>query len=105
MWALDQLPSSLSNELGSLLERLDSGAAPAQAEIEDALERGFACLVALEAELQRKLSGRYPDATEEPSPDKLRATIDSLRGLLTGVRERTQTAPLGLGFVRGRRTD
>jgi chromosome segregation ATPase len=77
-------------DLRSLADRLGAAPAPADREVEQALERGFGRLIALEASLQR-MQGTLARSTAEREGregelNSLRNKIEMLREALTEVR-------------------
>jgi hypothetical protein len=93
----------------STSSRIRAGEPLARIEVEEALERGFGCLIQLEAQLQTARSAP-PDAgaPPRPSPEQLLRTIVALRNAL--VELRTLSSPegpprIGYGFVLPRRPD
>ncbi len=98
---------SLERALRALSARCADPDPPSSAEVEDALERGFARLIVLEATLQRltttpEASESTPDGGHSSSLEELMEEIGSLHDALEDLRGRTTewpAAPLALGFV------
>ncbi len=85
-------PSTDLALLRSLAARCGGSSPPSPAELEDALEHGFAALMTLEARLQR--AGADAGALAEE--------IEALRSALTDLRASSNSGlgdPLALGFV------
>jgi hypothetical protein len=85
----DTRPSEQIEQLRALTARFGTRRAPPETEVQDALERGFGCLMWLEARLQRVRMHARAGATEptsEPTSEadaaKLVGEIDSLRHAL-----------------------
>ena len=80
--------SSISIEqLDALAARFHSSHKPSELEVQDALERGFGCLMSLEARLQRMR--KQTDGNQrrgEPVTSQLLDEIESLRDALTNLR-------------------
>ena len=83
---------SVDRELRALAQRCDTADVPTHDQIEDALERGFAALISLEALLQRVDWG---ELELEQRIASLRAALERLRGRATPE----MSSSLAQGFV------
>jgi hypothetical protein len=104
MWSTPGHGGSVEEALRALADRCETSYPPTSYEVEVALERGFAAVISLEAQLQRLDRGgpSAASAHARPSRELLQRRIGSLRGALQQLRERATpevSSSLALGFV------
>jgi hypothetical protein len=100
-----QLASSIGVELEALASRCEDGSTLPVLVVQDALERGFASLISLEAcvhRLRRRADVIEQKLGDASSRDELEQQIGSLRQALKRLESLAvpePSAPLALGFV------
>lgn len=98
---MDAIENRLAHELellDSLTARYAGPSPPSQLETEEALQRGFASLMALEAKLQGAQHRAGPvDAERFDDRERLSRWIGALREAIATLRKRTE--PVGSSFL------